>query len=279
MRSRLIRSVVAGCLLAAALVSCASKSADQPDDAAGRAGTIHIGLEGPLSGDQRATGRGMLRGAQLAAAELNRAGGVLGKRVVVVPIDDAADPARGVAAAKRAIASGLDAVVGPYNSGVGLRTLPLYIEAGLVPLRLTSSDDTAGLGFTLQPMTSQIAPVATKALSGWLKAESVAIIFDSTQEYTKAAATSMERLLREAGITVTTSAPITPGESSYASVVQRVAATTPDVIYVDAYYPEAGRIAQQMFASKVPAKCLADYGAYDNEFINVAGVAAAQACP
>jgi ABC-type branched-subunit amino acid transport system substrate-binding protein len=59
----------------------------------------------------------------------------------------------------------LDGVVGPYNSGAGLKTLPRYLDAGLVPIRLTSSDDTAGMGFTLQPMTSQIAPVATDAVS------------------------------------------------------------------------------------------------------------------
>ena len=62
--------------------------------------------------------------------------------------------------------------MGPYNSGVGLKTLPIYMSAGLVPLRLTASVQTAGMGFTLQPMKSQIAPGAksdtdtvTKALA------------------------------------------------------------------------------------------------------------------
>ena len=44
------------------------------------------------------------------------------------PIDDAADPETGVEAAEAAIDEGLDGVVGPYNSGVGVETLPLYIE-------------------------------------------------------------------------------------------------------------------------------------------------------
>src|SRR4051794_1453686 len=52
-------------------------------------GTVRIGLEGPLSGDQKNIGIGMLDGAKLAAAQLNARGGLLGKRVEIVPIDDA----------------------------------------------------------------------------------------------------------------------------------------------------------------------------------------------
>src|SRR3954468_17127726 len=73
-----------------------------------------IGLEGPLTGSQSDVGIGMLEGAQRAAQEINAAGGVLGRQVQIVPIDDAADPTVGVAAARAAIKDGLDGVVGPY---------------------------------------------------------------------------------------------------------------------------------------------------------------------
>jgi len=244
-----------------------------------RNATYRIGLEGPLTGDQRETGIGMLRGARMAAKELNANGGVLGKQVVIVPIDDKADPVAGVAAANAAIASGLDGVVGPYNSGAGLQTLPLYIAAGLVPIRLTSSDQTAGLGFTLQPMTSQIAPVAAETVTGWLGAKSVGIIFDSTQAYTLDAAVAMKALFTAAGVKITSYTPIKPGKKNYSAVVAKVARTKPDVIYVDTYYPEGGLIAKEMFKTKVKAQCLADFGAYDNGFIPAAGVKAAKKCP
>jgi branched-chain amino acid transport system substrate-binding protein len=221
----------------------------------------------------------MLDGARMAAKQLNAKGGILGKQVEIVPIDDQADPEVADKAAKAAIASGLDGVVGPYNSGAGLKTLPRFLDAGLVPIRLTSSDDTAGMGFTLQPMTSQIAPVATDAISKWLGAKSVAIIFDSTQAYTKAANAKMKELLTAAGIDITDDEAIEPGAKTYASTVAKVAATKPDLIYVDTYYPEGGLIAKAMYAAKTPAKCLADYGAYDNGFISTAGLAAARNCP
>ena len=263
-------------LLGLAISACSSSTKTTTTSGAN---TIRIGLEGPLTGSQKETGIGMLDGARMAAKQLNAKGGILGKQVEIVPIDDQADPVTGDKAAEAAIASGLVAVVGPYNSGAGLKTLPRYIDAGLVPIRLTSSDETAGMGFTLQPMTSQIAPVATDAISKWLAAKSVAIIFDSTQAYTKAAATRMKELLTAADIRITVNEAIEPGAKSYASTVAKVAAGKPDLIYVDTYYPEGGLIAKAMYDAKTPAKCLADYGAYDNGFIAAAGLAAARNCP
>ena len=277
-RLGLITAVVAASLVAGAC-SSSDDAATTTTTAKAASTTIRIGLEGPLSGEQKNTGTGMLQGAQLAADEINAAGGVLGKKVEIVAIDDAADPDTGAKAANKAIDAGLDAVVGPYNSGVGLTTLPLYEKAGLVPLRLTSSDETAGMGFTLQPMTSQIAPVATTAITKWLGAKSVAIIFDSTEDYTKSAEAAMQKELAAAGVKVTISEPITPGAKSYTDAINKVAATNPDLVYVDTYYPEGGLIAKEMFDAKVPAKCLADYGAYDNGFITAAGTEAAQNCP
>jgi len=242
-------------------------------------GTVRIGLEGPLSGDQKNIGIGMLDGARLAAAQLNARGGLLGKRVQIVPIDDAADPATGVQAATAAIKAGLDGVVGPYNSGVGAKTLPLYLAAGIVPIRLISADATAGLGFTLQPMTSQIAPVAADALTNWIGAKSVAIIYDSTQLYTQTVSTALKGLLDQAGVTVTAFQPIEPGKKSYADVVTSVAASKPDVIYAATYYPEGGLIAKAMHQQQTSSRCIADYGSYDSAFVTTAGTAAAKQCP
>lgn len=270
--------LIAACALA--LGACSSDDDSSPaSTTAPNAETIRIGLEGPLTGDQQDTGIGMLRGARLAAQELNAKGGIGGKQVVIVPIDDQADPKVAKVAAKRAIAKGLDAVVGPYNSGAGLVTLPLYIDAGLVPLRLTSSDQTSGLGFTLQPMTSQIAPVATKAITNDFKATKVGIIFDRTQDYTTAANTAMQTQLKAAGVTITIDEGIDPGAKSYSDTVTKVAATGPDLVYVITYYPEGGLIAKAMYDAKATPKCFADYGAYDPGFITAAGEAAAKACP
>jgi branched-chain amino acid transport system substrate-binding protein len=266
-----------GFAIALVLVLIAAGCGDSSSDS--NSETFRVGLEAPLSGEQSVLGEGMLKGAELAATQLNAGEGILGKQIEVVPIDDAADPATGVRAAKAAIAEGLDGIVGPYNSGVGVETLPLYIKAGLVPIRLTSDQSTNGLGFTLQPMTYQIAPVASQALTDWLDAKTVAIAYDPTQNYTVSVSKALKSSLEDAGVTVTAYEQVQPGKKSYTDVVDKLAAAKPDVIYAAVYFPEGGLIAEEMHEGKVESQCIADYGSYDTGFVETAGVAAARACP
>ncbi|HEV2856920.1 MAG TPA: branched-chain amino acid ABC transporter substrate-binding protein [Solirubrobacterales bacterium] len=251
-------------------------SSGSPDSASGK---FRVGLEAPLSGELSVLGEGMLDGAQLAAAQLNEGDGILGKQVEVVPIDDAGDPATGVKAAKAAIADGLDGVVGPYNSGVGIETLPLYIDAGLTPIRLTSDNSTNGLGFTLQPMTYQIAPVASQAVTEWQGAKNVAIAYDPTQNYTASVSKALKSSLEKAGVTVTAYEKVQPGKKSYTGVIGKLTTGNPDVIYAAVYFPEGGLIAKEMDEGNVESQCIADYGSYDTGFVEVAGIAAAKGCP
>jgi branched-chain amino acid transport system substrate-binding protein len=260
--------------LAVVAAGCGSSSSDDSSS-----DSFRVGLEAPLSGEQSTLGQGMLKGAELAASQLNEKSGIEGKQVEIVPIDDAADPATGVKAAKAAIDAGLDGIVGPYNSGVGIETLPLYVKAGLVPIRLTSDNSTNGLGFTLQPMTYQIAPVASEALTGWQHAKTVAIAYDPTQNYTVSVSKALKDSLEKAGVTVTAYEKVQPGKKDYTDVVEKLAATKPDVIYAAVYFPEGGLIAKEMREARVESQCIADYASYDTGFVETAGIAAAQDCP
>jgi branched-chain amino acid transport system substrate-binding protein len=241
-----------------------------------------IGLEGPLTGSQSDVGIGMLEGAQLAAQEINAAGGVLGRQVEVVPIDDAADPTVGVAAAKAAIDVGLDGVVGPYNSGVGLQTLPLYIKDKLVPIRLTSSTSTEGYGVTLQPMNDQISPIAVQALTTWQKNTSVAIVYDNSTAYTQGADTSLVAGLQAAGVTVSANIAIIPSANNDPGVIQtavtQALATHPTGVYADLYYPEGALVADDMMNAP-GTNCLADYASASVGYVTNAGIPAVQNCP
>jgi branched-chain amino acid transport system substrate-binding protein len=264
--------VLAGLAIVAA--GCGGSSSDDSGS-----DVFRVGLEAPLSGEQSTLGQGMLKGAELAANQLNEKGGIESKQVEVVPIDDAADPATGVKAAKSAIDAGLDGIVGPYNSGVGIETLPLYKKAGLVPIRLTSDNSTNGLGFTLQPMTYQIAPVASQALTAWQHAKTVAIAYDPTQNYTVSVSKALKGSLEKAGVAVTAFEKVQPGRKDYTEVVEKLAATKPDVIYAAVYFPEGGLSAKEMLEAKVESQWMADYASYDTGFVETAGIAAARACP
>jgi len=242
-----------------------------------------IGLEGPLTGSQSDIGIGMLEGAQLAAEEINAAGGVLGRQVQIIPIDDAADPTVGVTAAMAAIKAGLDGVVGPYNSGVGLRTLPLFIKAKLVPIRLTSSTSTEGYGVTLQPMNDQISPIAVQALTTWQKNTSVAIVYDNSTAYTQGADTSLVAGLQAAGVTVSANIPIIPSANNDPAVIQaavtQALASHPTGVYADLYYPEGALVADDMTKAPAGTNCLSDYASASVGYVINAGIPAVQNCP
>lgn len=275
------RGVAAAAVLAAAVVvgvaGCGSDGSS-----GGSADTWKIGLEAPLSGDTANLGKGMLEGAQLAADEINADGGVLGKKIEVVEIDDAGDPATGVTAANEAISNGLDGVVGPYNSSVGLKTLPLYADAQVMPIRLTTDTGTEGYGITLQPMSTQIAPVISKALTDFYGAKSVGIVYDSTEAYDKETSSKVKQELEAAGVRITDYVPIKPGKSDYSETLKSMQAKNPDVIYSVVYYPEAAVMAKNLqslgFGGTGSKKCLFDYSTYDEGYVSDAGVSAAQTC-
>ena len=236
---------IAAAAFAAAMVTLGVTACGGSDDSSETGSdSWRIGLEAPLSGDLQTLGEGMLNGAELAADQINADGGLEGKDIQIVPIDDGGDPKIGVPAAEKAIDEGLDGVVGPYNSGVGIETLPLYEDAGLVPIRLTSDDDTAGFGFTLQPMSSQIAPMTSEALTDWIGASTVAIAYDPTQNYTDEVARAVKTQLESDGVEVTAFEQIQPGGENYSGVVKKLAAGKPDAIYAAVYFPEGALIAK-----------------------------------
>jgi branched-chain amino acid transport system substrate-binding protein len=128
-------------------------------------------------------------------------------------------------------------------------------------------------------MTYQYVPVITKAMTAWERAKSVAIVYDESALYTQGIASAVKSGLEASGVRVAAFQAIQPGRSSYASVIRALSRTKPDVIYLAAYYPEAGLMAKEMSTLRVKARCLADAGAYDLGFINAAGKKAAAQCP
>ena len=155
-----------------------------------------IGVEGPLAGSQSDIGIGMVEGAQLAADEINAAGGVLGRQVQIIPIDDAADPAVGVPAAKAAIQAGLDGVVGPYNSGVRPPNFAALHQgqAGPDPPYILDLDRRLRRH---APAYERPDLAGRRAGSDHLaKNTSVAIIYDNSTAYTQGADTSLVAGLR-----------------------------------------------------------------------------------
>ena len=127
---------------------------------------IRIGVGGPLTTGSATFGVEMRQAVDLAVAERNAAGGVLGAKIAAVAADDEASNPRGEAAARQFCGDpAVLGVVGHVNSGVTIAAAPVYAGCGLPMLtpmssnpgvteaglpnvfRLTNRDDRKGPGF------------------------------------------------------------------------------------------------------------------------------------
>jgi branched-chain amino acid transport system substrate-binding protein len=88
---------------------------------------IKIGLIGPLTGGSSDMGNSARVGAEVAVAEINQVGGLLGRPLQLVERDDKADPDTGLKAAEELVNKGkVVATIGFCNTGVALKALDVF---------------------------------------------------------------------------------------------------------------------------------------------------------
>src|SRR5213592_4485405 len=251
----------------------------------GSSAPLVIAVEGPQSGPQAANGVDQLRGVRLAVKQLNARGGLWdGRKVAFFAANDKADAANAKAVARQVIAKGIRFVIGPYNSSVGIENLPLYRRAKVLPLWMTSRDETAGVGATVQPMNTQIAPIEQRYVQR-LRARRVAMLVDDTPNgaFTKGMAERLRAALERDGASVTWTSVLEatdPGAtgSYYAGRVAVALKSNPDPVYVSTYFPAGIQIAKALTASGRSPRCLMGLANVDNGFVAKATLAEAQRC-
>jgi branched-chain amino acid transport system substrate-binding protein len=97
---------------------------------------VRIGVIGPLTDF---TGRDILRAAQIAAEEINAAGGILGRPVQIFPADSEGVPEKAVPAFQQLVVRDrVHAVVGGFRSGAVLAIVP-YVPRFRVPFIITGA--------------------------------------------------------------------------------------------------------------------------------------------
>ena len=95
---------------------------------------ISIATIGPMTGQYASFGSQMKAGAEQAVADINAAGGVLGKKLKLIIEDDACDPKQAVAAAGKLSAAKVALVAGHFCSGSSIPASKVYAEEGVVQL-------------------------------------------------------------------------------------------------------------------------------------------------
>ncbi|MBB5047042.1 branched-chain amino acid transport system substrate-binding protein [Rhodopseudomonas rhenobacensis] len=81
--------------------------------------TVKLGYIDPLSGGGASVGEGGLKTFQYLAEELNAKGGILGKKVEIVPLDNKTNPQESLIQAQKAIDAGVRYVTQGNGSAVG----------------------------------------------------------------------------------------------------------------------------------------------------------------
>src|SRR5919201_1420550 len=92
---------------------------------------IPIAVVGPITGSNAALGEQMKRGAEMAVADINAKGGVLGRKLDLIVADDACDPKQAVAAANDVVGKKVVFVDGHYCSSASIPASAVYEEAGV----------------------------------------------------------------------------------------------------------------------------------------------------
>ena len=101
---------------------------------------ILIGAAGALTGPNAYQGEQQQQGVEMAIADLNARGGVLGEQLKLISLDDACDSGQAVAAAQRLVAAKVPFVVGHQCSGASIPAAKVYEEARVIQMTSSSTN-------------------------------------------------------------------------------------------------------------------------------------------
>jgi branched-chain amino acid transport system substrate-binding protein len=169
---------------------------------------IKIGVDGPFTGGSSSMGVSMRDGVRLAAEEINKSGGVLGRQIQLVERDDEAKNERGAQIAQELInKERVVAVVGYINTGVGLASERFFQDAKIPVMNNVATGSVLTHQFDDQPENYVFRNSANDSIQAPMIADEavrrgfkkVAILADSTN-YGQLGRADLEKALALKGI-------------------------------------------------------------------------------
>jgi branched-chain amino acid transport system substrate-binding protein len=239
---------------------------------------ILIGMAGPLTGKEAWFGEQMERGAALAVADLNAAGGVLGEQVELITVDDFCDPEQAVAAAKKLVSDGVILVVGHYCSGASIPASEVYAAAGLLMISPGSSNPMlTELGranvFRLENRDDVVGSVIGNYLADHWSDKKIAILHDNTTFGADIAELTKEQLNRR-GLSEAIYQAFVPRKSDYSAEIAELQAANVAVAFVGGYHAELGLMAREARNRGYPVQWVFGASLGTEEYGLIAGPAA-----
>lgn len=210
---------------------------------------ILVGVAGPITGRMAWVGDTVKTGAEMALADINDAGGLLGERLAYSFADDYCDPEQTIAAANKLVHDGVAAVFGHPCSAAAIPASNVYSDAKILLFSSVATNPMLterGLRnvFRMVGRDDRQGAIAGDYLAEHWGNQKIAILHDGPI-YGQGLAEEVRKHLHDHGFIETLYEAVTPGITDYSDIVRKLQNADTDVIYFDGFAPEAALIIRQ----------------------------------
>lgn len=229
-------------------VGCTSNSSAKSD-------TIKVGLNYELTGGVATYGQNLTAGVELAIEEINKNGGVLGKQIEIVKVDNKSDDTEAANVSTRlATRDKVLVLLGPATSGNTKAASPAAMENKVPLISASATDDNVTMDSNGKVREYIFKTCFSDSFQGLMMAEfalndlelkNAAILADSTSDYAKGLSKAFKERYTSLGGTVLAEEAYQEKDTDFKAVLTNLKSKNVDVLFVPGYYEEVGLIVRQ----------------------------------
>ncbi|WP_044587749.1 branched-chain amino acid ABC transporter substrate-binding protein [Bradyrhizobium sp. LTSPM299] len=236
---------------------------------------ISVAVVGPMTGSEASFGQQFKNGAELAVAEINAKGGLLGQKLKLEIGDDACDPKQAVSVAQKMAGMKIPFVAGHFCSSASIPASDAYAEGNVLQITPGSTNPQfterrLWNTFRVCGRDDQQGMVAAAYIIKNYKTKNVAVIHDKTT-YGKGLADETRSAINTAGVKEKLYEAYNKGDKDFTALVSRFKKEQIDLVYVGGYYAEAALILRQMRDQGVNAVLMGGDALVDKQFAAISG--------
>jgi branched-chain amino acid transport system substrate-binding protein len=231
----------------------------------------------PLTGSQALYGQDQVKAAEWAVAEINKAGGINGKKLEMIVLDTQADPQLGIQMTNRLVSVEKVPVFVTAWSGVVKAVAPIANDNKVVELSVgANSPDIAKLGdyvYTTFPLADiDIAAVARYAAASMGKKKAAVVYING--ETGSVAAEVYRKVFTAAGGEVVAYEAYDPKATDFTGPLLKVRAANPDIIHLQGLVSDTPQVIAQMRQLGLTQPITSYSAAFNPKLIQQLGAAA-----
>jgi len=237
--------------------------------------TIKIGLAAVQSGSDAQIGLTMLQGSQIAVDEWNAKGGVLGKQIETISLDDEGNAQKANTVAHTLVDDGVVAVLGHLNSNCTIPASTVYNDGKVLQITPGSTNPKyteRGLpyAFRICGRDDQQGPIAGTYMHDVLKLNKIAILHNKTA-YGEGLATEVKKTFEKLGGTVTMFQGIGVDENDFRANLSVIKGSGAEGFFWGGMYGQGGPLCVQMRQAGLNIPFVSGDGCFDQTFIDTVG--------